>query len=176
MDKGNVLDTLQVFVDRAEKMGKYPANSANALKSTIKLASGLLTDEEPRTLEYFRDHADEIFTRSTGHSAPSIQAYIGRVKRLVEDYQVYGAPASAMLNWKTTPRPAAKRPRRDGAGPAGEEAVDELRLPAAPNANVLSLALRENVKARLELPSDMTGEEADRICALVKSLVAFAKK
>lgn len=176
MDNTNTFDALQTFIDRAEKMGKYPANSAGALKSTIKIASSLISDEEPRTLEYLRDHADEIFARSSAHSGPSIQSYIGRMKRLIEDYQTYGSPPSAMLNWKTTPRIISRKPRAaNKPEPEGED-EEAPRSAGTSNTNVLSLALRENVKVRLDLPPDLTAEEAERICTLIKSLAGFGKK
>lgn len=177
METTNTFDALQTFIDRAEKMGKYPANSAGALKSTLKIASSLISDEEPRTLDYLREHADEIFARSTAHSGQSIQAYISRMKRLLEDFQAYGTPQSAMLGWKTAPRNISKKPRAvNKAESEGEGEEEAPRSQAASNTNVLSLALRENVKVRLDLPPDLTSEEADRICALIKSLAGFGKK
>lgn len=170
-----MFDVLSAFVDRAEKMGKYPANSAGALKSTVKLASSLISDEEPRTLEYLREHADEIFARSTAHSGPSIQSYIGRMKRLIEDYQSYGSPQSAMLNWKPNQRSFVKKARPANKTEATSEEAPLIGS-SATNTNVLSLALRENVKVRLDLPPDLTSDEADRICALIKSLAGFGKK
>lgn len=176
METKSVFELLQAFVERAEKMGKYPPNSAGVLKSTIKTAASLITDEEPREIGYLRDHAAEIFARSTTHSSASMQSYIGRLKRLIEDFESYGSPPSAMLNWKTVPRVATRRPRRGGANQSSGEVVVGSADPVVANTNVLSLALREGVKVRLELPPDLSSEEAERICALVKSLASFAQK
>src|SRR5438552_218483 len=98
MENNTIIQALNGFIDRAEKLGKYPANSAGALRSTVKLVGSLLTDEEPSTLDYLREHIEEIVARSTQHSAQSIHTYIGRAKRVMEDFQAYGSAPSTILN------------------------------------------------------------------------------
>ena len=63
MENNTIIQALNGFIDRAEKLGKYPANSAGALRSTVKLVGSLLTDEEPSTLDYLREHIEEFIER-----------------------------------------------------------------------------------------------------------------
>ena len=102
MEKFNNIYT---FIDFAKGNRKYPANTANNLKSALKIFEKVLTDDELNSISLLEDRIEEIFisviNSNKNKSIGSLNTYKARVLRVLKDYKKYGANPAKIQNWQT---------------------------------------------------------------------------
>lgn len=94
------------FVEFAKANRKYPENTANNLKSALKIFEKVLAPDELGSLSLIEDRIEEIFlavvkankTKSIG----SLNTYKARVQKVLKDFKRYGQNPAKIQNW--TPR------------------------------------------------------------------------
>lgn len=169
----NFVGQIEAFVRRAEQLGKYRAWNAAALSSAIQNLKKQLKESEPRDAEYVKQHLDEILARSTEHSAGSIQTYISRTRRVINDFEKHGSSDKTILAWKPkAPLVLRKRTSVSTPNQATSPGVEPLQLQEEPTAkgHRLELGLAEGRRAVILVPLGLTRQEAALICNLINSL------
>ncbi|HUK56963.1 MAG TPA: hypothetical protein VLY20_09930, partial [Nitrospiria bacterium] len=127
--KQGTFEQLKEFINKAEKLGKYPRNTAVAMLPALKIVQEGLIEDEPDTTDYVIEHLEEIFNRklkSLNLSAGSLQTYIARVKRAISDFKKYGQDPKTLLAWKpksvqraTKTRNGSSKPETISSNPQG---------------------------------------------------------
>ncbi len=159
------------FLDKAQKLGKYPRNTGAAMTAALRVVEEGLTDDEPQSLEYLLDHIEEIFHRQLQRlklTGGSLQTYISRVRRLLTDFQKYGQDSKAMLAWKPK---IIQRTSRDRNGPTSSEGPLVFGEVTAGSQVIGSTrdsrlrthvwALRPDLMIQIQLPTDLTKKDVN---------------
>jgi hypothetical protein len=168
MEQKDGIEKLEYFLSRAIKLGKYSSATGANISHSLGLLKRLLTDDEPRSADYFREHATEIYMRS-GHTEPSILSYRARLERLLEDYAMHGASDKSLFEWK----PAARRKRPSVPEKRDRSEGSEEKEPVVTGGvavHRLELTVRPGVKASIVVPADITKEEAKKLIALLETI------
>ncbi|MFC8431636.1 hypothetical protein [Streptomyces sp. NPDC057253] len=185
---------LIAFIDRAAKRGEIPRGTATALRISVTHILG--TEEvEFDAIDIRSLDVEDLIQRfenlkSAELSPASISTYRSRFRQAVSMYKKYLDGGS----WK--PVIKIRRPKNGTNGRSTEEksptasddieagteiAVDQVPTQSAPLTHrsdavaqpalvSYSLPLRPDLIVRIELPIDLTGADAARISAFVKSL------
>jgi hypothetical protein len=180
------------FIATAQRQGLLNANYAGAFHSA---ASKLLedvgdtqdvrnTDVEAATIRYHNKHPGEL-------SPSSLATYQKRLKRLLRSFVEYtenpttykprGRGASSKTNGEGPAR--GKKPTSTAAvkSARGDTKLVAPAVEPAPATSTTSTSLamnyplRENFVAQVVLPRNMTGDEARKLCAFIRTLAVDFK-
>lgn len=166
------------FIEHARKLGKYPRNTAVGALTAVRIVEQGVLPNEPDDLHYISEHLEEIYHRQMDKlslSSASLETYIGRVKKVLSDYQQHGSDPKAMLAWK--PRIVQRGPRtrskEDPAGAAQSSSQVVSRpgpFPAPANGGLRTLtwSLRPDLDIHIQLPRDLTEKDVERLTKLLK--------
>lgn len=171
----HTIEALIKFIEKAERLGKYPRNTSQGYMAAIRLAIKGLTEDEPRTIEYLKGNAVELFSRQ--HDLPlspqSIPVYIARVRKVCSDYQQYGVDATKIYSWNRSKRERrnTKRPKEE---PIATNNTDNdpsslntsfggARTAVETKLYVVQWSLRSDLVVRLELPVDLNSYDVDKL-------------
>lgn len=101
----NKFSDLYEFIDVARSNRKYPSNTANGLKSALKIFEKELNIDEISSVGLVEDNLDEIFinvvSSNKDKNIGSLNTYKARVLKVIKDYQKYGIDPSKMQGWNT---------------------------------------------------------------------------
>src|SRR5574343_1748645 len=93
-DKDN-FSNLYDFIDVAKSNRKYPTNTANNLKSALKIFENELNQDELKSIRMIEDSVEEIFRSvviaNKQKSIVSLNTYKARLLKVITDYKKYGA-------------------------------------------------------------------------------------
>ena len=99
----NKFNDLYDFIDFAKSNRKYPENTANGLKSALKIFEKELNLDELNSVGLIEDNIDEIFvntvTSNKDKSIGSLNTYKARFLKVIHDYQRYGIDPSKIQGW-----------------------------------------------------------------------------
>lgn len=182
MEKDFSIDAFNRFLDHAASRGLMKRATAQSRKASANKVLGVLEPEELKDLRSVDlDHAFERFQNLQGmdYKPESLQVYLSRARTAVSEFISYVEnPATFKSGGSRKPR--AKTPQtpsqeekikekhndRNGQGPFDTE--DHVDVP---------VLLRPNVKVQIiNLPSDLTELEAERLAAIVKAYAMPEKK
>lgn len=171
------VEMLREFVEKADKLGKYPSNTANARIAALKVIENGLTTDEPDTIEYIAEHIDEIFHRQLDKlnlSSGSLQTYISRVRSALKDYRSHGQDSKTFLSWKPK---TVVRQGKIRTEPTPKE-TSSLSAPltqsqSAVNAagiklRTVSWSLRPDLIIQMQVPIDFNKNDAKRLVKLIE--------
>lgn len=174
---------LMDFMDFMVQKGYGSQGAISPWKSAAKTVFQTVEGDEFTAFEVRSFDIDEYFarfeTKSMGrYAADSLGAYRARFRKAVEAYRSYLADP----NWKPSLRASAsKRPPRDpqqrsGRTPANPAPASSADVPLAPATNSPSMIaypfpLKSGQMARLELPTQLERDDADRMAAFLRTLV-----
>ncbi len=170
--KSGTIEQLKEFINKAEKLGKYPSNTAAAMFSASKVVEEGLLEDEPTELNYIVEHLEEIFHRQLKRSnlAPrSLQTYMGRVRRAISDFQIYGQDSKTLHSWKPKIVQRAIKGRNGPArsedsainftGPLPSQTVAGLK---GTGLRTLVWSLRPDLAITVQLPVDLNKNDVER--------------
>ena len=174
-----VINSLRDFIQKAEKAGKYPHNSAVGFLTAVNLVEEGLLPDEPDEPKYISEHLEEIYHRQMDKlnlSAASVQTYIARVKRALSDYQQYGLDAKAFYAWKPRilQRPSRSRAKENHSESREDSAQTEVARMSPPAASsesglrTLVWSLRPDVSIQIQLPTDLNQKDVERLTKLLR--------
>lgn len=179
----NNFQSLFSFIDVAEKNRKYPPATANNLRGALRKIEAELHDEEKTSIDKLLENINQIFQTlyqkdSTSMTASSIETYKSRIKKVIAEYKKYGMNSTSMNSWNPTIKMRQKIEKKDS-----EKALDkneqssnqETERSSTNNITKFELPLRENVKAVILLPGDITRSEVGKIEAYITFLKTIAK-
>lgn len=179
------IDGLKSFIEKATKLGKYPANTATGYLTAVKTVERALLDDEPKTLEYLLGHIEELFVRQDLKLSPqSLPVYMNRIKTVCNDYSKYGTDGTSIYKWtratrvrstkvkedKTTSQTnevSSAQPKEDDFGQVINNNNSGTRV------SVLSWRLRPGLITRIELPEDLNEQDVEKLKALLDIELKF---
>lgn len=175
--KHETFEKLMEFVSKAEKLGKYPRNTAIATLAALKIVQKGLVDDEPDTTEYLVEHLEEIFNRKLNDmnlSSGSLQTYIARVKRAISDFQRYGQDPKTLLAWKPKIVQRTTKSRNGSPQPEGILSNPQGSFSTQTNVNLKNTglrtvvwSLRPDLTIQVQLPIDLNKRDVERLKKLL---------
>lgn len=176
--RAQLMAQLKDFLKKAQKLGKYPVNTAKSMIRPLHIVERGLSDEEPSDLDYIAEHLEEIFHRQINVlnlSQESLEVYVTRLRRLFNDFKTHGSDTKAFHAWKGK---ITRRVAKSGATQSNQ--ADECRIPSMASAytqivgsqknaylRTLTWALRTDLLIQIQLPSDMNANDVVRLKKLI---------
>lgn len=165
------------FIDSAAHSRKYPANTASALKTALRLFESELTDEEKQSVELMQQNLNTIYRsvfekNKTKYTASSLDVYRKRVSKAIKDYLAYGVDPTKMHAWSPTVRKPIERLKRkaESTKSVTDEHDEEREIDSRQLGTVkIEWPLPNNRKAVILIPDDLSSTEAK----MLKSLIAM---
>ena len=167
------------FIDFAKSNRKYPSNTANGLKSALKIFEKELNIDELNSINLIEDNIDEIFinlvSKNKDKNIGSLTTYKARLLKIIHDYQRYGIDPAKMQNWTTksyinVTHKLHKKEISDKVQDKQEIALSTTTDTPVDNMHKIELFLRPNKKSLILIPRDITAEEAKTIKTIIDSL------
>ncbi len=165
------------FIDFAKGNRKYPENTANGLKSALKIFEKELNIDELSSIDLVEDNIEEIFVSVVGKnkdkSIGSLNTYKARVLKVIKDYQRYGVNPSKIQGWDTkSNKPAERKIAKEDNLDKNQDKIqtsvsDHINTPV----HKIELSLRDNVKSVIIVPKDITAKEVKIFKNMLDSLV-----
>jgi len=168
-------NSLYDFIDIAKANKKYPENTANNLKSALKIFEKQLNGYELESISMIENSIEEIFRSvviaNKHKSIISLNTYKARLLKVINDYKKYGAKPDKIQNWhvkakKSTPLLIKK----DKTDKENINLSNSIRTPVE-NAHKIEFALKSKEKAILTIPSNITQADVKTIKAMLDSLL-----
>lgn len=165
------------FIDFAKGNRKYAENTANGLKSALKIFEKELNIDELNSIDLIEDNIEEIFINVVGKNKDkgigSLNTYKARVLKVIKDYQKYGANPSKIQGWTivTHKSPTHKLLRKDIIDKKEDSHQIDLSEHINTPVHKIELSLRDNHKTVILVPKDITQKEAEMIKNIIDSLL-----
>ena len=164
------------FIDFAKGNRKYPENTANGLKSALKIFEKELNIDELNSVDLVEDNIEEIFINVVGKNKDknigSLNTYKARVLKVIKDYQKYGANPSKIQGWTT--KPSKITDIAHGKKDILDKEQDKNQTALSDHTNTpvhkIELSLRDNIKSVIIIPKDVTPKEIKMIKGILDSL------
>lgn len=162
------------FIDFARVNRKYPENTANNLKSALKIFEKELNAEELKSIDMVEDSIGEIFRSlaiaNKDKSIVSLNTYKARLLKVIKDYKKYGADPSKIQNWVSKTRIASgqKHPK-DKPDKNKINLSNRINSPVD-NSHKIELSLSGGT-AQVLIPKDINEKDAQIIKSVIDSLV-----
>lgn len=172
----NKFNDLYDFIDLAKSNRKYPENTANGLKSALKIFGKQLNLDEINSVDLVEDNIEEIFISVVGankdKTVASLGTYKTRLLKVIKDYQKYGIDPNKMQNWNVSSTKALKHIIKKKDIQDKEEDKDKITLSDHVNTPVhkIELSFKNNRKFLMLLPKDIDQKEAESIKKIIDSL------
>jgi hypothetical protein len=170
MDK---FSDLYDFIDLARANRKYPENTANNLKSSLKIFEKELNPDELKSVSMIRDSIEEIFrsvvVANKHKSILSLNTYKARLLKVINDYKKYGADPAKIKNWQAKTRKST--PLLIDKDKKDKEKINLSNSIYSPveNAHKIELCL-ESGCTTIIIPKKITRHEVDIIKKIIESL------
>ncbi len=172
----NKLTDLYNFIDFAKGNRKYAENTANGLKSALKIFEKVLNVDELNSVDLIEDNIEEIFinvvAKNKDKSIGSLNTYKARLLKIIKDYQRYGTNPSKIQGWDTKSYKLASHNivKKDKT----DKEPDKPQIGLSDHTNTpvhkIELSLRENLKSVIQVPKDITAKEIKMIKGILDSL------
>jgi len=173
----NKFNDLYDFIDFARSNRKYPENTANGLKSALKIFEKELNIDELNSVGLIEDNIDEIFvntvTNNKDKGIGSLNTYKARFLKVIHDYQRYGIDPSKIQGWSTKLHKtiSAKPIKKD----IPDKSQDKVQTALSDRTNTpvhkIELSLRDDVKSIITIPKDISAKELKMIKTILDSLI-----
>jgi hypothetical protein len=172
------------FIDFAKTNRKYPESTANNLKSALKIFEKELNAEELKSISMVENTVNEIFRSvviaNKEKSIISLNTYKARLLKVIKDYKKYGANPSKMQSWIVKTRkssPTGKQIhqstplliKKDKQDKDNKILSNFIEAPVY-NCYKIEFSLREDAKAVISVPKDISLKEIKIIKAILDSL------
>jgi len=173
----NKFSDLYDFIDFAKGNRKYPENTANGLKSALKIFEKELNLDELNSVDLIEDNIEEIFinvvAKNKDKSIGSLNTYKARILKIIKDYQRYGTNPSKIQGWST--KAYASTPHKIVKKDITDKEPDKHQIALSDHTNTpvhkIDLSLRNNMRSTIIVPKDITDKEIKMIKNILDSLV-----
>ena len=153
------------FVDFAKANKKYANNTANNLKSALKIFEKELNAEELKSIDMIEDSIGEIFRSfvitNKKKSIVSLNTYKARLLKVIKDYKKYGVEPSKMQSWIVKTKKNAPDKKRINLSRPINTPVE--------NFHKIDLSLSCG-KAQILIPKDISAKEIKMVKDILDSL------
>jgi hypothetical protein len=155
--------SLYDFIDFAKANKKYPGNTANNLKSALKIFEKELNAEELKSINMVESSIGEIFRSlviaNKDKSIVSLNTYKARLLKVIKDYKRYGAEPSKIQHWFTKTRKSTPLLiTKDKTDKKKIILSNSINAPVD-NFHKIELSLRGDIKSTIIVPKDITEKE-----------------
>ena len=172
----NKFSDLYEFIDFAKGNRKYPENTANGLKSALKIFEKELNRDELNSVDLVEDNIEEIFinvvSKNKNKNIGSLNTYKARVLKVINDYQKYGINPSKIQGWSTKINKATSH--KSNKKDTSDKEVDKTQTALSDHTNTpvhkIELSLRDDHKSTILIPKDITARETKMIKDILDSL------
>ena len=162
------------FIDFAKANRKYADNTANNLKSALKIFEKELNEEELKSIDMVEDSIGEIFRSLVithkDKSIVSLNTYKARLLKVIKDYKKYGAEPGKLQHWVAKTRNSTplliKKDKPDKNKIKLSNPIDT----PVDNCHKIELSL-EHGRAQILIPKDITDKDAKTMKGILDSLV-----
>jgi len=173
-DKDN-FSSLYDFIDVAKANRKYPANTANNLKSALKIFENELNQDELKSIRMIEDSIEEIFRSvvmaNKQKSIVSLNTYKARLLKVITDYKKYGADPAEMRNWTVkTKKSTGVLINRDKTDKENINLSESIHKPVD-NFHKIEFSLENGDKATILMPRSADKKDIETIKSLLDSFV-----
>lgn len=164
------------FIDFAKGNRKYPENTANSLKSALKIFEKELNLDELSSVDLVEDNIEEIFINVVGKnkdkSIGSLNTYKARVLKVIHDYQKYGVDPSKIQGWHTSPHKVMgpKTIKKDTTDKIQDKTQTALSESINTPVHKIELSLGDGAKTLILVPKDISTKEVNMIKNILDSL------
>jgi hypothetical protein len=167
---------LYEFIDFAKSNRKYPENTANGLKSALKIFEKELNIDELNSVDLVEDNIEEIFinvvSKNKNKGIGSLNTYKGRLLKVINDYQKYGVNPSKIQGWTTKINKITSH--NIGKKDTSDKEQDKIQTVLSDHTNTpvhkIELSLQDDRKSTILIPKDITAKEAKMIKDILDSL------
>lgn len=171
MEKFN---NLYSFLEFAKGNRKYPPNTANNLKSALKIFEKILTEEELDSISLIEDRIDEIFLsvvdNNKNKNISSLNTYKARLLKIINDYKRYGQNPSKIQGWVVKQKNSTPLlNKKDKPDKKKINLSDQIDTPVE-NIHKIELAMEKGAKAIISVPKNFSAKDAKIIKAIIDSL------
>ena len=186
--------SLYDFIDFARANKKYPENTANNLKSALKIFEKELNPEELKSINMVESSIGEIFRSLViahkDKSIISLNTYKARLLKVIKDYKKYGVEPSKIQSWVPRLRQGSGQEKTEESSPhayrqAGavrqtqqKDKVDKKKIilsnpinSPVDNCHKIDLSL-DFGKAQILVPKVISAKEAKIIKDILDSLAS----
>jgi len=167
-------NNLYDFIDLAKINRKYPENTANNLRSALKIFEKELNADELKSVSMIASSIEEIFRgvvmANKNKSIISLNTYKARLLKVINDYKKYGIEPGKMQNWnikikKSTPL-LIKKDKTD----KGNKDISNSICATVNNIHKIELSFESGI-ATIVIPQDISPQEAKKIKDIIDSLI-----
>jgi site-specific recombinase XerD len=167
--------SLYDFIDFATANRKYPSNTANNLKSALKIFEKELNAEELKSIDMVEESIGEIFRSlviaNKDKSIVSLNTYKARLLKVIKDYKKYGANPEKMQSWQVKEKKSTPLlVKKDKPDKKHIILSKPIHMPVE-NVHKIELSLGYGT-ADMMIPKDITQKEANLIKKIIDSLIA----
>lgn len=179
--------SLYDFIDFARANKKYPENTANNLKSALKIFEKELNPEELKSIDMVKDSIGEIFRSLViahkDKSIVSLNTYKARLLKVIKDYKKYGVEPSKIQSWVPRLRQGysgqgkTRKSLPDGRQAHPKDKTDKKKIilsnpinSPVDNFHKIDLSL-DSGKVQILVPRVISAKEAKVIKGILDSLV-----
>ncbi len=163
------------FIDIAKANRKYPDNTANNLKSALKIFEKELNADEAKSISMIESSIEEIFRdvaiANKDKSILSLNTYKARLLKVINDYKKYGADPAKIQKWNIKPKKST--PLLIKKDKTEEENINLSNSIYSPveSTHKIEIVLESGAKATLSIPRGLKKTDAETIKAVINSLV-----
>ena len=175
----NKFKDLYDFIDLAKNNRKYPASTANNLKSALKIFEKELNLDELNSIGLIEDNVEEIFINTVSNNKTknigSLNTYKARLLKVIKDYQRYGIDPSKMQGWdnkqhKTNRHVVNKKDNSDKAQDKPHIRLSDVTDTPVENTHKMELVLKSGARATLFIPANISQVEIKTLKSILDSL------
>jgi len=171
-------NNLYDFIDLAKSNRKYPQNTANNLKSALKIFEKELNTYELKSISMVQDSIEEIFksvvVANKHKSILSLNTYKARLLKVIEDYKRYGTNPSKIHGWVVKTRKSTPLlNKKDKTDKENINLSNDIYSPVENllNCHKLDLSLEGGKRATAIIPKELTKKDLKTIKDVINSLV-----
>lgn len=162
------------FIDFAKANRKYAENTANNLKSALKIFEKELNPEELKSITMVEDSIEEIFRSvamaNKNKSIVSLNTYKARLLKVIADYKRYGAEPGKIQKWMVKPRKSTALLIKKDNSDKEKTILSETIETSVENAHKIEISLQNGQKAILSIPRSIAPEDIKIIKNILDSL------
>lgn len=173
----NKFSDLYEFIDFAKGNRKYPENTANGLKSALKIFEKELNIDELSSVGLVEDNIEEIFinvvSKNKNKNIGSLNTYKARLLKVINDYQKYGIDPSKIQRWSAKPNRVlgTKTSPKDLSDKEKDKTQTVLSDHTNTPVHKIELCLRGELKSVIIVPKDITEKEVKMLKNILDSLL-----
>ena len=164
------------FIDFARGNRKYAENTANGLKSALKIFEKDLTLDELGSVDLIEDNIEEIFinivAKNKDKNIGSLNTYKARLLKVIKDYQKYGINPSKIQG--CVAKKHTVNTHRLVKKDTQDKNTDNMEITLSNDTNTpvhkIDLSLRPSMRTTIIVPRDINQREAKTIKDIIDSL------